>query len=69
MNGLLVVLQTVGRFSAVVAIACMLIYIRLEFAGLATGEQETQGTGDNYFWAGFALLGVWMACEIGMIGL
>ena len=69
MKTLLLILQTVAGLSGVLAIMCIAAHCAYEMLAFAERRYDDIGRMDIWAWAGLLWAAIWIACEIGMIGL
>jgi hypothetical protein len=66
---LLIFLRFVGELAAVIALACIGYEIARSFPAMVKNPMGDTGESHNWFWVGLIYAAVWMACQIGAIGL
>jgi hypothetical protein len=69
MKSILLILQSVAGVSGVCAILCLAAHCGGEIIAISERRMDDVARMDNWAWAGLILLALWMACQIGMIGL
>ena len=62
-------LNWVGQTAGLVAIFSLVLHCAFEFFALVDGRYDDVGRMDNAAWIGLACAGLWMACQVGRIGL
>lgn len=68
MNTVNDILDTIAGISAGCAFLCLCWFLgKVLLAWANDGNMRNDGP-TSWFWAGFALFGVWMACQVGKIG-
>ena len=62
-------LNWVGQTAGLVAIFSLVLHCAFEFLALVDRRYDDVGRMDNAAWIGLACVGLWMACQVGGIGL
>jgi hypothetical protein len=65
----LLVLQVMASLSGIASICCVAGFCVGQFLALRESRLDDFARLDNWGWAGLILFTLWMACQIGTIGL